>query len=345
IDSNDLNFGINLLTLYAIKSNYQPQTLIVRIEIIEKKTDLHIFLNGFNKTIDRTLTVPIRSSLNVTVKYFDYDTGIGLSGATIQLIGEGLSENMTDNTHQQYSTIINTTQLDIGVRFLTIYAQRANYQSYSALLRIQVDRIQTNITTVSGETVINRQPGQSYRLEINLLDLDFNMDVLNATVTYTWTYGQGTLTDPEDDGIYEGSISNLVEGTFVITISVYAGDDYEFERFTVTLNVVRPPEDVLFFQILTILGVSAALGLGGYLFAYQRVLKYPKQVRKIRKYKSKIKKPKSTGIEIRSRDQLIEDTYAEKIRPLEKQLKRSPKAGKDTTQKNSIEQSENNQNT
>ncbi|MHA1192194.1 MAG: hypothetical protein ACTSP9_07830, partial [Promethearchaeota archaeon] len=80
-------------------------------------------------------------------------------------------------------------------------------------------------------------------------------------------------------------------------------------------------------------------------FAYQRVLKYPKQVRKIRKYKSKIKKPKSTGIEIRSRDQLIEDTYAEKIRPLEKQLKRSPKAGKDTTQKNSIEQSENNQNT
>ncbi|MHA1375627.1 MAG: hypothetical protein ACTSR7_15200, partial [Promethearchaeota archaeon] len=342
IDSNDLNFGINLLTLYAIKSNYQPQTLIVRIEIIEKETDLHIFLNGFNKTIDRTLTVPIRSSLNVTVKYFDYDTGIGLSGATIQLIGEGLSENMTDNTHQQYSTIINTTQLDIGVRFLTIYAQRANYQSYSALLRIQVDRIQTNITTVSGETVINRQPGQSYRLEINLLDLDFNMDVLNATVTYTWTYGQGTLTDPEDDGIYEGSISNLVEGTFVITISVYAGDDYEFERFTVTLNVVRPPEDVLFFQILTILGVSAALGLGGYLFAYQRVLKYPKQVRK---YKSKIKKPKSTGIEIRSRDQLIEDTYAEKIRPLEKQLKRSPKAGKDTTQKTSIEQSENNQNT
>ncbi|MHA1185913.1 MAG: hypothetical protein ACTSSK_03425, partial [Candidatus Heimdallarchaeota archaeon] len=239
IDTNDLNFGRNWLTLYAIKANYQPQTLIVEIEIIEKETDMHIFLNGLNKTIDRTLTLPIRSSLNVTVKYFDYDTGIGLSGATIQLIGEGLSENMTDNTHQQYFAIINTTQLDIGVRFLTIYAQRANYQSYSALLRIQVDRIQTNITTVSGENVINREPGQSYRFEINLLDLDFNVDVLNATVTYTWTYGQGTLTDPEDDGVYEGTISNLVEGTFVITISVYAGDDYDFDRFTVTLNVVR----------------------------------------------------------------------------------------------------------
>jgi len=290
IDSDDLNFGINLLTLYAKKANYQPQTLIVRIEIIEKETDLHIFLNGLNKTIDRTLTLPIRSTLNVTVKYFDYNTSIGLSGATIQLIGEGLSDYLTENPSlQQYSISVDTTQLDIGVRFLTIYAQRANYQSYSALLRIQVDRIRTNITTVSRETVINRQPGQNYRLEIELLDLDFNTNVLNATVTYTWTYGQGTLTDPEDDGIYEGTISNLVEGTFVITISVYAGDDYEFERFTITLNVVRPAEDVLLFQILTILGVSAALGLGGYLFAYQRVLKYPKQVRKIRKYKSKLK--------------------------------------------------------
>ncbi|MBY9016850.1 MAG: hypothetical protein KGD68_14265, partial [Candidatus Lokiarchaeota archaeon] len=347
IDSDDLNFGINLLTLYAKRANYQPQTLIVRIEIIVKETDLHIFLNGLNKTIDRTLTLPLRKLLNITVKYLEFETGLSISGATIQLVGEGLSLNLTENPSlHHYSISVDTTQLDIGVRFLTIFAQRANYQSSSALLRIQVDRIRTNITTVSEETVINRQPGQNYRLEIKLLDLDFNINVLNATVTYTWTYGQDILSDPENDGIYEGTISNLREGTYVITISVYAGDDYEFERFTVTLNVVQPPEDILLFQILTILGISAAVGLGGYLFAYQRVLKYPKQVRMIRKFKSKLKKPKSIGLEIRSREQLIEENYAEKIHPLEKQLKSkiAPKAGKNTIQKEILEQSENNQN-
>jgi len=347
IDTLDLNFGINLLTLYAEKLNYEPQTVQITIEIIEKETDLHILLNGLNKTIDRTLTLPIRSLLNVTVKYLEFDSGLGISGATIQLVGEGLSLYLTENPSlQQYSISVDTTQLDIGVRFLTIYAQRANYQSYSALLRIQVDRIRTNITTFSGETVINRQPGQDYRLKIELLDLDFLTHILNATVTYTWAYGQGTLMDPENDGIYEGTLSNLRAGTFTVTISVYAGDDYEFERFTVTLNVVRPPEDVLLFQILTILGLSAALGLGGYLIAYQKVLKYPKQVRKIRKYKSKLKKPKSTGIEVRSRDQLIEDSYAEKMRPLEKQLKSkiSPKTGKKIIQKETFEESESNQN-
>ncbi|MCJ7650915.1 MAG: hypothetical protein MUP85_20070, partial [Candidatus Lokiarchaeota archaeon] len=148
IDSDDLNFGINLLTLYAKRDNYQPQTLIVRIEIIEKETDMHIFLNGLNKTIDRTLTLPIRSSLNITVKYFEYDTGLGILGATIQLVGESLDEFLTYNpSHQQYSITIDTNQLDIGVRFLTVYAQRTNYQSFSALLRIQIDRIRTNITT------------------------------------------------------------------------------------------------------------------------------------------------------------------------------------------------------
>ena len=43
---------------------------------------------------------------------------------------------------------------------------------------------------------------------------------------------------------------------------------------------------------------------------------------------------------------MIEDNYAEKIRPLEKQLKSkiSPKTGKNTIQKDILEESEGNQN-
>ncbi len=322
INSELLNFGINFLTLYAKKANYQPQTLTLKIEINDKETNMHIFLNGLNKTIDKTLTLPIQSELNVTIKYTVFDTDSIISGATIQLVGESLNKFLDyDPIYQQYYTTIDTSILDIGVRFLTIYAQKANYQSYSALLRIQVERIRTNITTVSGETVVNRKPGESYHLKINLHNLDFNTEILNATVTYTWTYGQGALTDPDNDGIYEGDISDLREGTFIVTISVYAGDDYEFERFTITLNVIRPTEDVLLFQILTIIGVSAAVGLGGYLYMYQKILKYPQKVRKIHKYKSHLKSSKPLGLETPSRDQLVEEAYLNKLRPLEKQLK------------------------
>ncbi|MFX0058341.1 MAG: hypothetical protein ACFE8J_08585, partial [Candidatus Heimdallarchaeota archaeon] len=338
LDSDDLNFGINFLTLYAQKVNYQPKTFIIKIEIIEKDTDLHIYMEYdgilYNKTIDRTLSIAIRKLLNITVNYFDNESETAVQGATVQLVGEGLTWNLTENPfNHQYSVVLNTSELDLGVRFLTVYCQRPNYQSYTALLRIQVNRINTNVSTITGETVFNLAPRQDLRLMIRLTDLDFNMSVLNATVRYTWAYYQGELTDEDNDGVYEALLTNLPVGTFIVTITVYAGDDYEFERFQVTLNIVRPPENVLLFQILTIAGTAAAIGVSGYLIAYQKVLKYPKQVRKIHKFKSKLKKKKPLAIEVSTRDELIEKYYSEEINALEKQTKKklSPKLDKTET--------------
>ena len=345
INTLDLNFGINLLTLYAQKANYRPQTLIIRIEINEKETDMNIYLNGIPQPQqDRSINLPIKALLNITVKYFDNESGTYIPGSLIQLVGEGLADYyLTEYASlEQYTISINTSLLDIGVRFLTIYATHANFQSYSALLRIQVERIKTNITTSSSEIVFNRQPGDNIRLEIQLRDINFDVSILNANVSYTWVYGQGTLSDADHDGIYVATLSNLREGTFQITITAYAGDDYDFERFFITLNVIRPPEDVLLFQILTIAGIAAAVGISVYLIAYQRVLKYPKQVRKIRKFKGKLKKPKSVDFDVKTRDQLLTENYSQKIADLEKQIKKKIDFNSEHTQftSNKIEQSE-----
>jgi hypothetical protein len=334
INTLDLNFGINILTLYAQKANYQPQTLIIRIEINEKETDMDVYLNGiFKNPQDRSINLPIKALLNITVKYFENGSGTYIPGSVIQLVGEGLADYYLTEyaSFEQYTISINTSLLDIGVRFLTIYATHANFQSYSALLRIQVERIQTNITTTSSEIVFNRQPGDDFRLEVQLRDINFDINILNANVSYTWVYGQGTLSDTNHDGIYVATLSNLREGIFQITITAYAGDDYDFERFFITLNVIRPPEDVLLFQILTIAGIAAAVGISAYLIAYQRVLKYPKQVRKIRKFKSKLKKPKSIDFEVKTRDQLITEKYSENIANLEKQIKKKIDFNSETT--------------
>ena len=70
------------------------------------------------------------------------------------------------------------------------------------------------------------------------------------------------------------------------------------------------------------MGVGAAIGISGYLIAYQKVLKYPKQVRKIRKFRGKVKKKAPLDLEISSRDELIEQHYSQEIEALEKQVKR-----------------------
>jgi len=323
INTTNLNQGINFLTIYAQKGGFIPNSILFTVEINERETSILIFLNGENKTLEQSIELPIRDNLNITIKYADAETKYHIENATVQLIGEDLSVFLMENLAlEQYSITINTSQLDIGVRFLTIYLQKANYQPYSALLSINVKRINTEIITISGETTINTRPGQSVTLSVILKDLDFNQTIKNALVTYTWAFGQGEFLDSNNDGIYETTLANVREGIHTITISVYAGDDYDFKRFKLTLSVVSYPEEALLFQILTVLSVITALGVGGYLVAYQKVFKYPKTVRKIHKFKKSIKKGKKRpNVEIRSRKELIKKLYEENFGPLSKLIK------------------------
>ncbi|GAG95307.1 unnamed protein product, partial [marine sediment metagenome] len=216
INTIDLNVGFNFLTVYAQKSNYEAQTILITIQLIERKAYDEIYLDNEDKTLEKSIETPIGKELNITFKYFDDITGEHIPQALVQLIGAEYTWNFTENNSlKQYSLIIDTTELDIGLKFLTIYAQRTYYQSSSELLEITVRQIKTNITTESGEDVINIQAGESYTLRVTLHDLDFGGIIKNATVRYTWELGQGYLTDDDNNGIFEVTLENIPEGTSI----------------------------------------------------------------------------------------------------------------------------------
>ena len=323
IDATDLNTGFNFLTIYAQKGNYEAQSILITIQVIDRETDIEIYLNNIDKSLEKSIEIPIGEELNITFKYIDDLTRNYISQALIQLIGTGYTWNFTEYPSLQHYTLrINTRDLDVGLKFLTIYASKTDYQSSSELLKITVRQILTNITLESGEDVINIQTGESYTLSIILYDLDFEELIKNATVRYTWELGQGYLTDEDNDGIYKVTLENIPPGTFTFTFTVLnVSDDYLFERKTITLNVVSPPEETLIFLILTIAAIGASIGIGGYFIAYQRVLKYPKPVRKIHKFKKTLKKKKSPDVEILSSKVLLKALYNEELDPVAKLFK------------------------
>jgi hypothetical protein len=325
--TSSLEIGFNYFTVSISKNNYQTITLAFSLEILERESELQIFLNGVNKTSDKFIELPINSNLNITVIYQDSKNFHPISNASLELVGEGFSRNFTHSKEfVQYSILINTKNLDIGIRFLTISAQRQNFQSTTASLRIDVKRISTQIFLSNyNESTIESQPGENVILKVELRDLDFNKTIQNATVRYTWELGQGELTDVDNDGIYTATLNNVPEGTYILTVSVYAGDDYDFERYRININVIRPPTETFLYQVLTIVGIASAIGIGGYLVAYQRVLKYPQPVRKIHKYRNKLTKAKSPGVSIRSRDEILKELYKDELEPLEQEMKGSMK--------------------
>jgi hypothetical protein len=154
-------------------------------------------------------------------------------------------------------------------------------------------------------------------LRIVLDDTDFGGTIKGAIVTYRWAYGQGNLTDSDNDGIYEAVIDGVPIGTYLITITASGYENYDFESYEITLSVteIAGPEG-LTWLVYVLIGVIVGVIVG--FSAYQTRFKYPPMVRKIRKLRKKIRKGKKTKpIASLKRIEIIESNLKEQTSIIE----------------------------
>ncbi len=241
-------------------SGYEAQSLVINIQIIERDTSINkIFLNGLDRTLNKSIDLLIGTPLNITLKYIDISNSLFIENVTVQLIGESHIVPLTENKSlEQYSIILNTDILKTGINFLTIYAQKDYYTSSSELIIINLDSIRGEINTESQESVINIKQGERYKLKIVLNNLDFGGRITDAVVKYYWEFGSGELEDSDNDGIYEVILENIPQGAFIITITAIAGDNYQFESVDITVNV-HSDEGLILWIIIILLIITAGV--------------------------------------------------------------------------------------
>ena len=330
INTNNLNIGNLHFDIVAHRINYEARKISPLLIVTKIPTeDLQLFLNYEDKTNDPHYDIAVNKLLNITVKYTN-TFGDHISGATIELMGEGILEQLNESILlQQYSIVINTTvKLGLGEKDLIIRAQEENYQEKTIEPRLIVRKINAQITPVSGSNTIDIIPGESVTIKVFINDTDFNAIVKGAIVTYTWDIGDGILSDEDNNGIYEGTIENIPQGTHSIIISAFGSNIYSFENYEIIIIATfNPAENVLLFQVLLTIGIIASVALGGYVYAYQKVLKYPKPVRKVRKFRRTLKKTKVPHIEIKSRDKAFSNAYNKQTGNIMKLVKGKPSEG------------------
>jgi hypothetical protein len=122
-----------------------------------------------------------------------------------------------------------------------------------------------------------------------------------------------------------------------LSIQVFLADTFELDdNITVSIDNVRlriyytnlsgkSTEEPLINRILFIVALIVAAGLGGYLYLYQKVLKYPKPVRKVRKYRFSLKKKKGPDVSIVGREKAFNVIYASELSKTSGFLKVKPK--------------------
>jgi len=332
IDANDLNVGIFSFKVVAHKINFELSTINPVVTITPTETqDLKLFLNGEDKTSDPSITIPLDSILNITIKY---RTALGtpITGATLTLTGEGVIETLNESVSlEQYSVLINSSiKLNFGVNVLTIDATKLNYAEQDIDPRITVRKINAAMTPFNSTNAISIRPGEDANLQVYINNTDFNKIIKGAIVTYTSELGDGVFDDPDRDGIYEVDIMDVPAGNHKITIKAFGGDKYNFISLEMYIIAVRPADASCLFQILLIIGIIVSIGLGSYLYAYQKVLKYPKTVRKVLKYRKTLRKSKAPRIDIIEREKTFKSAYQQELHKTSKFLKDKPKEEKTT---------------
>ncbi|MFO8018012.1 MAG: hypothetical protein R6U96_05210, partial [Promethearchaeia archaeon] len=321
-----LDSTFNTLRIQAEKDGYKTQKIDLEVEIIERKTNMTLAIDEEDKTSEPVVDFYYGESFGIGVNYTDFYTGEGLedSDPKVELLGDYLANLTFNGTTKSFFTEIDTRDLDIGMNFITVSASLDNFERQTISLVVEVQRIRGDIYSEGDISTFRAEPGDDITITVELRDNLNNESITDATMTYTSNIVDedlraGAFTEI-DDGVYEITLDDVPEGAYTLIISVTFEDPeklriYRVEDYDINLEVKRPEEDILLFQVLSIGGGIAAVAAIGYLIAYQRVLKYPKPVRKVRKFRKKLKKKKIDESEYTSRNSAFQDVYMENMDP------------------------------
>ena len=105
-----------------------------------------------------------------------------------------------------------------------------------------------------------------------------------------------------------------------ITISI----DNVYFRIYWNIYIDDPFSEPFFFRVLLIAASIAGLSIGGYLVAYQRVLKYSKPVRKVRKYRRTLVRKKDPLVNIINRKNAFKKEYKKELHKTSSFLRGKP---------------------
>jgi len=174
------------------------------------QTEMEIFVNNINITLDPYYNITDGSNLNITVKYKEDPSGSHLPNSSILLEGKVSGTLNESFVYEQYSLIINTSNLGIGTTLLTISASKNNYESKSFQILVEVTERETEM-----QLYLN---GVQY-FDNSSISIEYNEDI-NISIFYNDFVSENYLMDASVQLIGIGEL-NQTKDYYNITISGY----------------------------------------------------------------------------------------------------------------------------
>ncbi|MFX0187819.1 MAG: hypothetical protein ACFE8A_08790 [Candidatus Hodarchaeota archaeon] len=355
VDYDHLQFYIRIA-----KPNYDPdteppreiawnRTKILGLYNLSEGLDYRVMENTFMNTVPESdIKSYLTSALSKDYKNFSIIVGVDIF----------CEDNFHPTDWDQWESIyINSFSLNFTYRkkidqFTSVsWNQRGNMINHTSepyYSSTRIDNAQLNF-----KYKINQNwPSESYNSEIkflinNISQVEYPYTKLRS---YNYTELDGNFIEVKSGG-YDVTDYIPIEKNITLTIQVLMLDEFNLDRlinisiddiyfvisYTVFYNPPPPAadgdgktkttfiEEFWFFLLIAIIATAGAICLGSYLVYYIRVLKYPKPVRKVRKYRRTLKRKKLPSVDIISREKAFNSIYREfsaisflKGKPIEK---------------------------
>jgi len=171
-------------------------------------------------------------------------------------------------------------------------------------------------------------PNSEIKFFINDVEYSETIKLSRATIASQRASALGfDVTDliPNDKGI-NVSIQTYLADEFILSDNLTLSIDNVI--LLITYDVFIPVEESYLFQMLFAIAAFAAAVLTTYIIYYQKVLKYPKPVRKVRKYRGSLNKETPPSKPILEREKAFKNKYQVELKKTSKFLRGTPLNGK-----------------
>ncbi|MFX1501109.1 MAG: hypothetical protein ACFFDH_09130, partial [Promethearchaeota archaeon] len=291
-NSGELPVGIHFLTVVAQKNNYSKISSVLQITVNAIPTTMDIYLNQFEKTIDPSISIAWNKPLNITIFYRNSLINDSITGAKVQINGTSISESLYQNI-PQYSIIFNPGDMSIGIHFISVIAQKDNYDTISSVIKITVDQIEIKVETMDFNNTLEVYAGKSIDLRIKLSENNTGNVIENANVTYSWRYAQNIEFHYIGNGIYETNLdvpdsagkSYTVDVKIFIEGGVYKNKDFSF----IAIASKEPTPNYLLWiltaGILILVSILSVIGVRHYVLLPKKREKESNLLARTQKYK------------------------------------------------------------
>lgn len=295
---------INAIGIYQLSINfsaiaYEPQYYTYQFQIIQQSVNLSAYINYQQIYENAPIGTTFNEALNISARAISNIDEEFLSDGSITYISENYEKRLSENLDYWYnaSIIFSPENFSLGINLVYLKFEHPNYRTATFGFQILINQIEINIDPVNFQDSINAEVGETITIQIRLLDPKTNASIENASMTYKWKYGLGTLNETSI-GFYQAQVElpEGLNGTYTFDLIITPdGSTYETTQtsFVVVISepIVDKPENPNYLLwsiigiLISIVGVLGALSYRTYFYMPKKRKIEAKLIAKTQRFK------------------------------------------------------------